>query len=65
MDSPAEKIKDELLDPDSDFAFETESLPLKGNKDYLKLLRTLCILESQRTQTLKVSQMINNNLYSS
>lgn len=49
----SQKIKDELLDPDCDFAFETENLPLKGNKDYLKLLRTLCILESQRTQTLK------------
>lgn len=48
-----EKTSDELLNVDSDFAFETESLPLKGNKDYLKLLRTLCILESQRTQALK------------
>ncbi|KAK6627453.1 hypothetical protein RUM44_009930 [Polyplax serrata] len=38
---------------DDDFFFETESLALKGNKDYLKLLRTLCILESQRLQALK------------
>lgn len=39
---------------EDDFWFETENIALKGNKDYSKLLRTLCILESQRHQAIKV-----------
>lgn len=38
-----------------DFYFETDFLALKGNPDYLKLMRTLAILEAQRV---KVSQVI-------
>lgn len=37
------------------FYFETDFLPLKGNADYLKLMRTLAILEVQR---IKVCQDI-------
>lgn len=43
-----------VCEGDDDFMFETENLALKGNKDYIKLLRTLCVLESQRFQALKV-----------
>ncbi|XP_073993104.1 ada2a-containing complex component 1 [Rhodnius prolixus] len=39
-----------------DFYFETDFLALKGNPDYLKLMRTLAILEAQRV---KVSQSID------
>nr|BAN20986.1 adenosine kinase 2 [Riptortus pedestris] len=40
---------------DSLFYFETDFLPLKGNTDYLKLMKTLAILEVQR---IKVSRDI-------
>lgn len=52
----------ESCDEEDDFYFETENLALKGNKDYLKQLRTLCVLESQRFQALKVVCKINTNV---
>lgn len=35
------------------FYFESDQLALKGNADYSALLRTLVILEAQRTQVAK------------
>lgn len=39
---------------DGTFYFETDYLALKGNPDYLKLMRTLAILEVQRIKTSQV-----------
>lgn len=39
---------------DSLFYFETDYLPLKGNADYLKLMKSLAILEAQRISVCKV-----------
>lgn len=38
---------------DSLFYFETDFLPLKGNLDYLKLMKTLAILQAQRMKLCK------------
>lgn len=43
------------VDQDEDiFEFETESMALKGNKDYMRLLQCLNLLTGLRTQALKV-----------
>uniref|UniRef100_A0A146L2J3 ZZ-type zinc finger-containing protein 3 n=2 Tax=Lygus hesperus TaxID=30085 RepID=A0A146L2J3_LYGHE len=44
-------------DDDGTFSFETDYLALKGNPDYLKLMRTLVVLQAQRT---KILQDINH-----
>lgn len=43
---------------DSLFYFETDYLPLKGNADYLKLMKSLAILEAQRISVCKVSLLL-------
>ncbi|KAJ1523763.1 hypothetical protein ONE63_001596 [Megalurothrips usitatus] len=43
---------DESNDPD-EFYFESDHLALKGNKDYLSLLKTLAILQAQRSRALQ------------
>lgn len=35
---------------DAEYFFESDHLALKGNKDYTALLKTIVILEAQRTQ---------------
>lgn len=40
-------------DKDSSFYFESDHLALKGNQDYKMLLKTIVILQAQRTQALK------------
>ena len=47
--------KEEDDDDDSEFYFESEHLALKGNKDYLNLLKTISILEAQRVKAIEVS----------
>ena len=38
---------------DEDFYFESDHLALKANKDYLRLLKTLALLEAQKVQAVK------------
>lgn len=40
-------------DSPDEFYFESDHLALKGNKDYLALLKTLAILQAQRTRALQ------------
>ena len=35
------------------FFFESDHVALKGNKDYQNMLRAICLLEAQRTQSVK------------
>lgn len=47
---------EEIKCPDeeeSEFYFESDHLALKGNKDYCALLKTIVILEAQRTQAIE------------
>lgn len=41
-------------DEPDEFFFESDHLALKGNKDYLSLLKTLTILQAQRSRALQV-----------
>lgn len=41
------------------FYFESDHLALRGNEDYSALLRTLVILESQRSQVVKQIEQLN------
>lgn len=50
MDVDEEQCPDE--EP-SEFYFESDHLALKGNKDYTTLLKTIVILEAQRTQAIE------------
>ena len=45
-------------DDDGTFFFETDYAALKGNPDYLKLMRTLVILQAQRTKILQVGFLL-------
>ena len=38
---------------DSEFYFESDHLALKGNKDYMALLKSIVLLQAQRTQAIK------------
>lgn len=38
---------------ENEFYFESDHLALKGNKDYTAFLKTIVILEAQRTQAIK------------
>ncbi|XP_012287409.1 ZZ-type zinc finger-containing protein 3 [Orussus abietinus] len=49
MNIKEEKLTDE---EDGEFYFESDHLALKGNKDYCSLLKTIVILQSQRTQAI-------------
>lgn len=42
-----------VIDEDGEFYFESDSLALKGNKDYMDLLKTIVILENQRTRAIE------------
>jgi hypothetical protein len=50
----------EYQDEDScnttEFYFESDHLALKGNGDYLTLLKTIAVLESQRVKAVQVRQ---------
>jgi hypothetical protein len=50
------KYQDENLDNTTEFYFESDHLALKGNGDYLNLLKTIAVLESQRSKAIKVRQ---------
>ncbi|XP_063238162.1 ZZ-type zinc finger-containing protein 3 [Bacillus rossius redtenbacheri] len=41
------------IDADDEFYFESDHLALRGNKDYLNLLKTIAILEAQRVKAIK------------
>lgn len=43
----------EVNSEDNEFYFESDHVALKGNKDYMALLKTIVILEAQRTQAIK------------
>ncbi|CAG9575578.1 unnamed protein product [Danaus chrysippus] len=43
----------ELSDNDGEFAFETDHLAIRGNKDYCDLLKYIVQLEAQKVQALK------------
>lgn len=47
---------EENSDNTTEFYFESDHLALKGNGDYLNLLKTIAVLESQRTKAIQVSQ---------
>ncbi|XP_057334030.1 ZZ-type zinc finger-containing protein 3 [Microplitis mediator] len=42
-----------VVDEDGEFYFESDSLALKGNRDYMDLLKTIVILENQRTRAIE------------
>ncbi|XP_067001990.1 ZZ-type zinc finger-containing protein 3 isoform X1 [Anabrus simplex] len=46
--SSSKSCINELPDGEDDFYFETDHVALKGNKDYLNLLKTVAVLEAQR-----------------
>ncbi|PSN34601.1 hypothetical protein C0J52_23423 [Blattella germanica] len=46
--------KDDESDVNGEFYFESEHLALKGNKDYLNLLKTIALLEAQRTKSIEI-----------
>ncbi|XP_050674316.1 ZZ-type zinc finger-containing protein 3 [Leptidea sinapis] len=48
-----EAYDEEIVDTDGEFAFETDHLALRGNKDYCKLLKHIVKLEAQKQQVLK------------
>lgn len=50
MDDEKVKCSDE---EESEFYFESDHLALKGNKDYSAFLKTIVILEAQRTQAVE------------
>lgn len=49
MDRPEEKYTD---NEDNEFYFESDHLALKGNKDYMSLLKSIVVLQAQRTQAI-------------
>jgi hypothetical protein len=50
------KYEDENSDDTPEFYFESDHLALKGNGDYLNLLKTIAVLESQRAKAIQVRQ---------
>jgi hypothetical protein len=54
--SQKEGNQDEDSNNAGDFYFESDHLALKGNADYLNLLKTIAILEAQRTKAIQVKQ---------
>lgn len=49
------------------FYFESDHLALKGNKDYSEVLKTIFILEAQRSTAIQVNilslrELVSNNL---
>lgn len=54
--SQNEEYQDEDSNNAGEFYFESDHLALKGNVDYLNLLKTIAILEAQRTKAIQVKQ---------
>ncbi|KAM3966645.1 ada2a-containing complex component 1 [Aphomia sociella] len=52
-DLPIPEPDDENSDSDGEFAFETDHLALRGNKDYCNLLKYIVKLEAQKLQALQ------------
>ncbi|PVD22407.1 hypothetical protein C0Q70_18219 [Pomacea canaliculata] len=50
MEANVDTVDDTVGDP---YSFESDHVALKSNSDYHTLLRTICILEAQRSQALK------------
>lgn len=50
------EYQDEDSNTAGEFYFESDHLALKGNVDYLNLLKTIAILEAQRTKAIQVKQ---------
>lgn len=46
--------ENENLDGEDEFYFESDHLALKENKDYRALLKTIVMLQVQRTQAIQV-----------
>ncbi|XP_074101731.1 ZZ-type zinc finger-containing protein 3-like [Cotesia typhae] len=42
-----------VIDENAEFYFESDSLALKGNKDYMDLLKTIVILENQQARAIE------------
>ncbi|XP_069700953.1 ZZ-type zinc finger-containing protein 3 [Periplaneta americana] len=51
--SQIDKAQEEESDNTNEFYFESDHLALKGNKDYLALLKTIAVLESQRIKAIQ------------
>jgi hypothetical protein len=52
--SQNEKYQDEDSDNTGEFYFESDHVALKGNGDYLNLLKTIAILEAQSIKAIQV-----------
>ena len=56
-DSPCFDSVDETIgDP---YCFESDHVALKGNPDYHRLLRTICVLEAQRSKALNDLELLH------
>lgn len=53
MEITMENIEPENPESDGEFAFETDHLALRGNKDYCELLKYIVTLEAQKMNALK------------
>ncbi|XP_028177693.1 ZZ-type zinc finger-containing protein 3 [Ostrinia nubilalis] len=53
MDSMIDNIEPDNAESDGEFAFETDHLALRGNKDYCSLLKYIVMLEAQKMNALK------------
>ena len=56
-DNPSPSL--DLSDSEDVFTFESDHMALRGNADYLALVRTLCVLEAQRSQAVKDIERLN------
>lgn len=57
-DEEGENIEDEYDEDNEEFYFESDHLALRGNADYRSVLRTIVILEAQRTEATKHIDLI-------
>ena len=62
-DSSKIKVENCSNDLRSTYSFESDSLALKENTDYQQLLRTICVLEAQRSQALEDIDMLLENIH--
>lgn len=58
------------IDENDLFYFESDHVAIKGNKDYSELLKTIVVLEAQKTKAIQVrtmttslSHMTKKNIY--
>ncbi|XP_045504741.1 ZZ-type zinc finger-containing protein 3 [Colias croceus] len=56
-----DNFEEENPDSDGEFAFETDHLALRGNKDYGELLKYIVKLEAQKVQALKDIEELNES----